>query len=408
MLNDKNSLFNGICKELSQKISGDFCEVRRALEIAVGITVLALLLVGGAGAATLTVDDSGGENYSRIQDAINNASAGDTILVNSGTYFENVDVNKRLNLHGIGMPVVDAGGNGSAITLFADGIILEGFTATGGGSNNGDSGIKVTSNNNMLSRNNGNSNYFQGIFLSYSSNNTLIGNNATSNSQIGILLSYSTNNTLIGNNVSNNAFGIYLYHSSNTKQNENNVSNNNIGIEMDYSINNMLNGNNAINNAYGISMWDSSNNKIYNNIFNNTNNFYLSGTNINTWNTTRTPGTNIIGGPYLGGNLWAHPNGTGFSQTCVDSDRDRICDSPYALDSNNTDYQPIASVIPGDVNPIPGIDVGDVLFTAQFVAGVRTPNAAQIAACDVNPIPGVDVGDVLFVAQAVAGLRILG
>jgi hypothetical protein len=59
------------------------------------------------------------------------------------------------------------------------------------------------------------------------------------------------------------------------------------------------------------------------------------------------------------------------------------------------------------VNPIPGIDVGDVLFTAQFVAGVRTPTAAQITACDMNSIPGVDVGDVLFVAQAVAGLRIL-
>jgi hypothetical protein len=61
----------------------------------------------------------------------------------------------------------------------------------------------------------------------------------------------------------------------------------------------------------------------------------------------------------------------------------------------------------GDVNPIPGLDVGDVLFCAQFVAGVRTPNAAQIAAADVNPIPGVDVGDVLFIAQAVAGLRTL-
>jgi hypothetical protein len=61
----------------------------------------------------------------------------------------------------------------------------------------------------------------------------------------------------------------------------------------------------------------------------------------------------------------------------------------------------------GDVNPIPGLDVGDVLFCAQFVAGVRTPTTAQIAAADVNAIPGVDVGDVLFIAQAVAGLRIL-
>ena len=80
--------------------------------IAVGIIVLTiLLLVGGAGAATLTVDDSGGANYTKIQDAIDNASVGDTILVYSGTYYENVDVNKQLNLIGIeydgGKPVVD-------------------------------------------------------------------------------------------------------------------------------------------------------------------------------------------------------------------------------------------------------------------------------------------------------------
>jgi hypothetical protein len=61
----------------------------------------------------------------------------------------------------------------------------------------------------------------------------------------------------------------------------------------------------------------------------------------------------------------------------------------------------------GDVNPIPGLDVGDVLFCAQFVAGVRTPTAAQITAADVNAIQGVDVGDVLFIAQAAAGMRTL-
>ena len=42
-----------------------------------------------------------------------------------------MNVNKQLTLRGIGMPVVDARGSGSAITLAADGIILEGFTATG-------------------------------------------------------------------------------------------------------------------------------------------------------------------------------------------------------------------------------------------------------------------------------------
>lgn len=73
----------------------------RAFKIAVGITMLLLLLAGGADAATLTVNESGGADYKIIQDAIDNAIAGDTILVYSGTYYENVNVTKKLILRGI-------------------------------------------------------------------------------------------------------------------------------------------------------------------------------------------------------------------------------------------------------------------------------------------------------------------
>src|SRR5660398_39633 len=110
-------------------ISHNIIQRGRILRIAAGITMLALLLAGSAGASTLTVNASGGANYTRIQDAIDNASDGDTILVYSGTYYENVNVNRQLILRGIGMPVVNASGSGSAITLSADGITLMGFTA---------------------------------------------------------------------------------------------------------------------------------------------------------------------------------------------------------------------------------------------------------------------------------------
>ncbi len=40
-----------------------------------------------------------------------------------------MNVNKQLTMRGIGMPVVDARFSGSAITLAADGIRLEGFSA---------------------------------------------------------------------------------------------------------------------------------------------------------------------------------------------------------------------------------------------------------------------------------------
>ncbi|MEZ5335632.1 MAG: hypothetical protein R2741_10530 [Methanolobus sp.] len=50
-----------------------------------------------AAAATLTVG-AGDEDFSSIRDAVNNASQGDTILVSSGTYSENINVDKQLEI----------------------------------------------------------------------------------------------------------------------------------------------------------------------------------------------------------------------------------------------------------------------------------------------------------------------
>jgi len=70
-------------------------------------------MLSGAGAVTITVNASGNTDYTNIQDAVNAANNGGTINVASGTYYENVKVNKRLTLRGIGMPVVDARGAGA-------------------------------------------------------------------------------------------------------------------------------------------------------------------------------------------------------------------------------------------------------------------------------------------------------
>ena len=101
----------------------------------------------------------------------------------------------------------------------------------------------------------------------------------------------------------------------------------------------------------------------------------ISGTKsyfVNNWNTTKTPGINIIGGPNLGGNFWAYPNGTGFSQTCTDADKDRICDTQYTLDSNNIDYLPLAKNtvgLPktGDINGDGQLTLVDAIYLAKHV-----------------------------------------
>jgi parallel beta-helix repeat protein len=62
----------------------------------------------------------------------------------------------------------------------------------------------------------------------------------------------------------------------------------------------------------GIYLYSSNNNLIYNNYFNNTNNARDSGN--NTWNITKTAGTNIIGGPYIGGNYWSDYRGEDLTE----------------------------------------------------------------------------------------------
>jgi len=137
----------------------------------------------------------------------------------------------------------------------------------------------------------------------------------------GIFLTGSNYNTINSNTLTSNDNGIYVTSSS---------SSNEI-----YSNKITASGSNGIYINTGV-------NTIYNNIFNNTNNFQISNT--NNWNTTKTLGKNIVGGKYIGGNYWAKPDGTGFSETCNDTNYDSICDEVYSLDSNNNDTLALAKI----------------------------------------------------------------
>ena len=58
--------------------------------------IICLFLTISCWGATITVDDDGPADYNRIQDGINAASNGDTVLVGRGTYYENLYINGKL------------------------------------------------------------------------------------------------------------------------------------------------------------------------------------------------------------------------------------------------------------------------------------------------------------------------
>jgi parallel beta-helix repeat protein len=125
--------------------------------------------------------------FPTIQEAINNAYNGDTIFVRSGTYYENVVVNKMVSLVGEdeSSTVIDGMGIGTTVQVTASNVTLSGFTIQD--SSNGYlpsgslSGIQIyRSSGNNISHNVIRGNYV-GISLRQSSENTLTANIAHDN-----------------------------------------------------------------------------------------------------------------------------------------------------------------------------------------------------------------------------------
>ncbi|UCF13725.1 MAG: right-handed parallel beta-helix repeat-containing protein [Thermoplasmatales archaeon] len=223
--------------------------------------------------ATLIVDDEGDGDFTTIQDAITNASSGDSIDVYSGIYMENLEIEKEIVLTGIdseymnggdnGKPVIDGDYKDDVITIFTDGenapISISGFVIQNSGYRD------------------------SGIFVDFSVD-IEISENVITNNHHGIYV-YHSCITIEENIISNNDWGILAEFSNHCIITENEMIQNNIGLQLESSHELTINRNVFENNSeFGIILIRSPVNDIsYNNFIDNNRNAWFKNC-INQWN----------------------------------------------------------------------------------------------------------------------------
>jgi parallel beta-helix repeat protein len=272
---------------------------------------------------TLTVDNNGPADFDNIQEAVNNASSGDTVFVHIGTYYEHVVINKTITLVGEdnNFTIIDGYETDNVIYIRANNVTVKSFTVRKSGMYPY-SGIFIDhSTGNVIINNKVIYNY-EGISLLYSSSNVVCGNTISSNYD-GIYFYSSSSNVVSGNTIfSSNYDGIDLYSSSSNVVSGNVILHNNYaGMSLYYSSSNVVCGNTISSNYPGINLaLLSSNNTIYHNNFNNT--AQVGSDSANVWN---------YGDE---GNYWS-------DYAKQDLNKDGIGDAPYAIDVVNQDNYPL-------------------------------------------------------------------
>jgi parallel beta-helix repeat protein len=230
-------------------------------------------------ATVIYVNDSGGADYTTIQEAIDNANPGDTVYVYNGTYYENVVLNKTINLIGEdrNTTIIDGIISKDVINVTVDWANISNFNVMGG-----KNGIMLYNTNNCSINNVYLSNNNNGLYLFRSFENIISGNHIEFNSEHAIYLYDSNKNHIDDTYFSSNQKCIYLFSSDDNNITNNNINNNGYAFHLLFSSKNDLSNNNVSNASRGVFL-DSSlyNNIISNNLTSNTESIYLVSSSFN-------------------------------------------------------------------------------------------------------------------------------
>lgn len=180
-----------------------------------------ILFVAKANPAVIRVPG----DYANLQEAIDNASPGDTVMVSRGTYYGSLFIDKNLTLTGEDKYATILDGNGQDIVVLANltSVIISGFTII-----NGTQGIVLESCTGSTVKENRINGFTIGIWLHYSNSNIVSDNIVTTSGWCGILLcGGSSENNVTSNTLKDNANGIGLTGTNNTIYHNNFIANQN-------------------------------------------------------------------------------------------------------------------------------------------------------------------------------------
>jgi len=262
---------------------------------------------------TLYVGGNGPHNYTKIQNAINDAEDGDTIIVYPGIYYENIIIDKSINLIGKNKynTVIDGNYRGDVVKITRGEVKLSGFTIRNSKksferagilihnsdhvtienniiTDNGDQGIKIFSSNYNIIRNSIiSNNVYYGIWLYNSKDNIIVNNSFLNNGLVlreggyRYFIQTIKNNRVNGKplyyyhdmknfSIPNDAGQIILVNCSHVNIKNFSISNTSIALEIAYSsFIKILNNNFTHNNLNGIRLYYSEKIEISSNLLNN-------------------------------------------------------------------------------------------------------------------------------------------
>ncbi|MFQ5586708.1 MAG: nitrous oxide reductase family maturation protein NosD [Thermodesulfobacteriota bacterium] len=223
---------------------------RRKICLLLALFIIITLSFSRASAAELVVPD----RYRSIQEAVESANEGDTVVIRGGEYRENIAVNRPLTVRGestSGAVIITAATPSEPVITVKGvaGATIIGITVTGSGI----AGIYIVDSREIKILNTNAAGNRYGIHLDRSVSSTLDGNSAGEN-EYGIYLSRSSDNIVKGNGADGNSDkGIVLVESHRNSVVENSATGNYWdGISLFAAIGNRIRGNKIWKNTFAI------------------------------------------------------------------------------------------------------------------------------------------------------------